>query len=615
LLTAAAAGGDAAPEIDRALAIFSSLAQSKIDGPQRPTEPPPMRHLARLLVLSALGCSGGGATMAPSQPGSHAGSGGTTGSTSTAPPSTTPAAGGSPGMAPAPATTDDMPGPAPFRRLTALELDNTLRDLFGPSVMAQAQALLPPGIVGDLGFVDGTGPPSEGEVRGFGQLAAAAARVATADLPRVLPCQPVPTLVEQEPACVRAFIARFGLRVYRQPIDDSETENLVQLFNNLRSPAAGADFPTAIRLLLTAMLQSPFFLYHWEISGPTVREGTLVRLGPYQLASRLSYALTASLPDESLFTAAAANALTTPDQIETQVRRLLASDGARSAVHDFFAQTLDTQTLPLAAKEDPLFTPALARAMQDETDAFVDQLFVGPAAHARLEDLLTSPAAIVTPAVDKIYGAPSATALDRTQRAGVFTRLAFLAANATEFEGSIVRRGLNVFERLLCRELPPVPPNVEVTPTPDPDPKLSHRQQFEMFVANHCTDGCHDIYPLGWSFEKYDTVGRFVTTDARNGQPIDASGSIDLPSGPLKFDDALDMMKQLPARTEVQACMAKQWFRYLLRRKEATGDSASLAAAGKAFAAASFDVRELIVALAKSRAFTHRQPSTGEVLP
>ena len=112
--------------------------------------------------------------------------------------------------------------------------------------------------------------------------------------------------------------------------------------------------------------------------------------------------------------------------------------------------------------------------------------------------------------------------------------------------------------------------------------------------------------PIGFAFENYDGIGRYRTTD--NGQPVDASGTLQLGSGPVKFKDAVELMPALAAADEVRSCMATQWMRYLLRREETKGDMPSLEAVQKAFRDSSYDMRELLVAIVSSDAFTQKDP-------
>jgi hypothetical protein len=204
--------------------------------------------------------------------------------------------------------------------------------------------------------------------------------------------------------------------------------------------------------------------------------------------------------------------------------------------------------------------------------------------------------------------------LNPAQRAGLLTQAAFLTTNANPDRTSIVMRGSLVNERFLCRDLMPPPSNVP--DLPNPVPVMGTRENLERFVDNECTKGCHDIYPLGWAFENYDTIGRYrEMEDGVPGKLINASGSVPQGKDMLRWKDAVDLAKQLPGLDEVRTCMAKQWFRYLFGRREAMGDEASFTAAGQSFAASSYDLRELIVAFTRTRAFTHRSPSDGEEVP
>jgi hypothetical protein len=159
------------------------------------------------------------------------------------------------------------------------------------------------------------------------------------------------------------------------------------------------------------------------------------------------------------------------------------------------------------------------------------------------------------------------------------------------------------------------PADVTIPPIPEPDPTQTMRERIEVVTNHKCTDGCHDIYPLGWAFEQYDTLGAFRTHEPGIARPIDPSGSIMLPSGKLEWKTGVELVRKLPALPEVRDCVPRQWLRYLVRRKEGPGDDRSLMLAGQAFARSSYDIREAIVALTKARVFTHRTPSVGEVLP
>src|SRR5688572_290447 len=203
--------------------------------------------------------------------------------------------------------------------------------------------------------------------------------------------------------------------------------------------------------------------------------------------------------------------------------------------------------------------------------------------------------------------------LDPKQRAGLFTQLTFLTMHG-DSEGSFpTRRGAEVLRRVLCLDVE-VPANMEIPELKPPAPGITTRQRFEEHSKTACAS-CHVLLdPIGFAFENYDGIGRYRTTD--NGQPVDASGTLQLGSGaPVRFKDAVELMPALAAAEEVRSCMATQWARYLLRREESKGDMPSLEGVLKAFRASSYDMRELLVAIVSSDAFTRRTPAVGEVLP
>lgn len=574
-----------------------------------------MRSPGIVLLLAFLGCArtvspGGGPD--PTGGSGMSGTGGMSGSGG---------AGGAvpPDAGPTLPPEADLPGRAPFARLTALEYRNTLRDLLG---ITQLDSLLSSRELDTWPFLFASGiGRGPGDVERIQRVASAAAAEAGRNLAPLLPCNPVPVAAAEQETCARLFITRFGLRAYRRPLDTAEVEALLALYRKLRGPESEADFPGAIRLLIEGMLQSPFFLYRWEVTPPLVRDGSLVRFGPFELASRLSYGLWASMPDQQLFAAADANLLSTPQQLEQQARRLLADPRARDMVFDFHAQLLRATDLPGMRKQPAYnYSPELGRSMQAELAAFTGNLIVGPGARGTLEDLLGSTSTFVDAGLARIYGLPDPgtmglvpARLDPAQRAGLLTQTAFLTGNATSDEGNVVQRGVLIYTNLLCQELAPPDPNVNVPAVPGPAPGATTRERYAQHNMDPCAK-CHlSIDPLGFAFLNYDAVGAYHSTEG--GKPIDASGVLELPSGKLQWKDGVELVQKLARLDEVRACVGKQWFRYLLRRKEGPGDALSLRRAAEAFQGSSHVLADLIVGLTRTRAFTHRTPAPGEVLP
>jgi hypothetical protein len=506
-------------------------------------------------------------------------------------------------------------GAMPMRRLTVNEYVNTVRDLLGNATLGAPDlstdrdpgfGFRRPGIVSTL--------ESE-RLRDHAETVAAAA---VNNLTALLPC--APATPADEAACARKFAEQFGARAYRRPLLAPEVERLVALYQDGRTTQA-LPFKGGIGLMLEAMLQSAAFLYRWELGPqPAQKEGGVLRLGPYEVASRLSYFLWSTMPDKDLFDAAAGNRLGTPAQVEEQVRRMLKDAKARQGLGEFFADWLDLETLEDRSKDPklyPEFTDALKTAMAAETRAFVTEvLFNGD---GKLSTLLGASFSMVDESLAKLYGASGVTgpalrkaALDPKQRAGLFTQGSFLAVTGSPEGSNPVIRGRDIYLRVLCKELPP-PPNEVPAPKPASAGGTT-RQRFEEHAGQACAYACHKMFEgFGYAFERYDGIGRYRTTD--NGLPVDSSGKVELDGATHAFEDARGLVDILVKSGEAQRCFATQWLRFAVRRGESTADLFSLNAAMTSFTRSGLDVRELLVGLASSRTFRYRSPNAGEMQP
>jgi hypothetical protein len=498
----------------------------------------------------------------------------------------------------------NAPGASPLRRLTVREYNNTLRDLLGVAPGNQD-------LGGDQdagGFAIGGPVTTSGDAARLLDAAEQLATTAAAKIATLVPCLPVPADAAAQGECAKKFIGQFGRRAFRRPLGPDEVADLFAVYTAHRGNEINYPFDQAIRAVVAAMLTSPFFLYRAEgVNLPPIKEQGLVRFSPHELASRLSYTLWGSMPDEALFAEVDAGRLSTPEQIEAQTRRMLKDPKFKDAASDFHLQWLYVDGLPKEPPKDPKFTaytPQLVTAMLNETAAFTSEVF---ASDGKLEHLLTGAWTVTVPALAKLYGAP-----DPTQRAGILTQASFLAMHANAADTNPVRRGAVVLRRLLCNDVQP-PVNMDVGQPKPPAPNLTTRERFAEHAENPCAS-CHKLTdPIGFAFENYDAVGAWRTTE--QGKKIDASGTLNLSGSDVTFTSAVELAKGLAAAKDVRECLATQWLRYFTRRNESAGDTASLQAANEAFAKSSYDMRELLVALTKTRAFTHRSPSVGEVLP
>lgn len=500
-------------------------------------------------------------------------------------------------------------GPRPLSRLTRREYNNTVRDLLGdtthpadafPEDHDRAFLFRRAGLVATQD-ADLLRSAAEG-------LAATAIKTPT----KVLPCD----AAAGEDACAAKFINDFGLRAYRRPLADAEKMHLTALYQNARMSQKLA-FNDAIGLLIEAILQAPAFLYHWEspYEAPKLA-GNAVALGPYDVASRLSYFIWGSMPDQALFDAAAAGQLATDADIATQAKRMLGDAKAKDAVTAFFREWLEIDQiaqLPKDAAAYPDYKDDLKAAMVSETETFTQSVMFDGG--GKLETLLSADYSFQNQLLGKVYGstgsgtALSKLTLDTTKRLGLLTHPSFLTLAGSPDGSNPVKRGKAVYTKLMCGELPPPPPNVP--PAKPPTPGTTTRQRFTEHDQNECAKGCHMLMdPLGYAFEHYDGIGRYRTMDSN--QPVDSTGMIKIDGVDKPFADAVELTRILSTSDTVRNCFARQWFRFAVGRNDTADDAPSLASVAAAFATNQFDMRDLAPAIAASRSFRFRSPAAGE---
>ncbi|MEM9457763.1 MAG: DUF1592 domain-containing protein [Myxococcota bacterium] len=497
-------------------------------------------------------------------------------------------------------------GPAPLRRLTATQYDHTIRDLLGIETTL-ADSFADDERIGPFRS-NGTTPVATLQVEQYQVAAEAIAAEAVEDLGPLVACDPT---VSGPTECGRTFIESMGRRAYRRPLTPQEHEILESVFT------AGLDaggFSEGIQSVLETMLQSPAFLYHLELGDPEHPTGRddIVALTAYEIASRLSYLVWNSMPDDALLDAAAAGQLGDPEQIDAQLDRMWADPRAGDALADFHLQWMAADELDELQKDPehyPDFNAELAAALEDEIRGFVSWTFEH--GDGDLSTLLT---AAITPSRDPqvlaLYGLdPSEgqgvgepTPLDPERRAGLLTLPGVLAQHAHANQSSPVHRGVMVRQNLLCQSLAPPPEDVDNVPS-DPSPDATTRDRLEEHTQNPECRACHELIdPIGFGFEHYDALGAYREQDA--GRPIDASGELvatDGLDGP--FIGAVELSHRLAESNEVQQCVTQQWFRYALGRLEVDDDDCTLTLAHQAFETSGGDVRALVRALVRSDSF------------
>lgn len=512
-----------------------------------------------------------------------------------------------------------QPGPAPIRRLTRVEYNNTVFQLFGDN--SQPANAFPPD-------EQAGGFDNQADVLVVSPLLAESYLSAAENLAATH----TPTLMAQLPNCqggavdevtcasdADAFVRSFGKLVFRRPLTDEEVQIYVKLFVQGTTLDQAPYSPNmGIRLVVQALLQSPHFLYRVEFGLAEPSQGDVVELTSYEIASRLSYLLWNTMPDAILFEAADADLLRDPAQIETQARRMLDTPRARKAVTNFHRQWLHLDKIEpviLANGKDaeiyPEFYDGLPLLWRSETEAFLDHAVFEE--DANLEFLFTAPYTMMNAELADFYGIDGSDGpmgieftrveLDPSKYAGFMTQPGLMALFAKPDRSSPIHRGKFVRETILCQIPPPPPDNVPEPPSVDES--QTTREQFAEHSKNPVCAGCHTLMdPIGFGFEHFDGIGRYRETEW--GLEVDAAGELHGTDVDGTFNGAVELAKLLASSDQVKACVASQWFRFGYGRFETEEDDCSVDEIRAAFAASNYDIKELIIALTLTDAFRYR---------
>ena len=397
----------------------------------------------------------------------------------------------------------------------------------------------------------------------------------------------------EDATCVDAFVEEVGLRVHRRPLDAEQRELYQALF---ALGVSDGSTTQAVALVLETMLAAPQFLYHVEMADPSDTDANLAAVDAFTLASRLSFFLWNAGPDDELLSLAASGALSTPDELEAQIERMLVSEKSARGLGTFYARWLGVHELPEKFKNAdvyPDWDDETAMSAHDSAVAFATDVTL---AGDGLSELLTANWAYANASLSSFYGAGSGAALERVElqgeeRAGVMTQLGFLASHAHADTPSVVHRGLFVRERLLCQVLPEPPDDIDFDEIVNPgrltDPQCS---------------GCHRLMdPIGSAFGNFGATGELVEGGASAGEIVDALDS-DLNGA---YQSPLEMSQRASQSALVKECFSTQWLRYALARSIQSADACTAYAIAKDASTASGDIRAMLRAIALHPAFRH----------
>ena len=504
---------------------------------------------------------------------------------------------------PDPAALPPDPGPPVPHRLSRAEYNHTIRDLLG--LDTRPADAFPPDGGGGGGFDNNSATLFTPPVLVEKYLATAATLLAAAKPERVAPVRPGPVLPKADAA--RQNLARFVARAFRRPVEPAQIDLLMKLFT--QADARGEAFDDAVRFALRAVLVSPDFLF--RIEPPRGEKASPV--SDYELASRLSYFLWSSMPDDELFRVTHAGTLRRPAVLEAQVRRMLGDPKARAFAENFAGQWLRVDELRTSAEPDakvfPDYTPALRDAMLAEPVEFFHALV---RENGSLLRLLDADYTYANEPLARLYGLDGVkgdafrrVALKDRNRGGVATMGAVLALTSYPRRTSPVLRGKWILDQLLGTPPPPPPPLIKSLPRDDaPKGGLTLRQQLEKHRTKAECAGCHKrMDPLGFGLENFDAIGRWRAEIA--GQAVDASGEMvsgEKFSGPAELKALLLKRKDVFARN-----VTEKMYAYALNRGLEFYDVPTVRRTATLLASADYRVDTLVLEIVKSYPFQNRR--------
>lgn len=501
------------------------------------------------------------------------------------------------------------PGSVIVRRLNHAEYNNTVRDLLGTSLRPADDFLTDdPGAGFDT--VGAAASLSPAYVRDYEAAAHALIEDLYADSARL--SQVVTCDVEAEgAACAESVVTAFARKAFRRPVSATEVQNLLTPFQTAQSLAASAT--EGLQNSLAAVLLSPAFIFKLEID-PDPTSTAPRRLNDYELATRLSYALWSTMPDDPLSAAADAGTLGTDAELGAQLDRMLSDPRSEALADNFAAQWLDFRKLSEHQVDPQLFreyTPQLVESMQKEASLFFLEFLN---TDRPLNDFISGRFTYVDQTLADHYGLPNQGGgggdmwlvdTSNEPRAGVMTLGAVLTTTSFTSRTSPVRRGQFVLDRLMCDEIPPPPPDVDVSTVNDAQPgqNLTFRERMEAHRENPACYGCHSLMdPIGFGLDNFDAIGRYRTEE--NGLPIDSTGELD----GVPFSGAVELAALLSGDSRFGQCIAEKFMIFALGRYlNQVDDSTWIAHIAGTTRDTGGDLKTMIRTLVMSEAFRSRQ--------
>lgn len=349
---------------------------------------------------------------------------------------------------------------------------------------------------------------------------------------RVIPRKPVPATQHEY---AKEILQKFAKRAYRRPVLDEEIERLLRFIEIVKMDKG--TFEEGIQLAIQAILTSPHFLFRWELDPTPEKSGTARTLTNHEIASRLSYFLWSSMPDDELFSLAEQKLLTQQETLEAQIKRMLQDPNAKALVESFASQWLTIRNLEIAQPDPdlfPEFDENLKTAMRKETELFFEAVM---REDRSVLEFLDANFTFLNERLARHYEIEGIkgeqfqrVSLNKgSGRGGILTQASILTITSNPTRTSPVSRGKWILEQILGTPPPPPPPDAgELEESQQALDSASLRQRVEMHRAKPECAVCHSkMDPIGFAFENFDAIGRWRSLDGKF--PVDPSGT--LPSG------------------------------------------------------------------------------------
>lgn len=507
---------------------------------------------------------------------------------------------------------EDSASPLRIRLMTGQQYTNTIGQIFGTDISDSVAPPLPPLTRTDGLLASGAafvGVTSD-QIQQIQQAGAAIAAKVVDEYHRdfLLPCEPV-SATAADSACAGEFLKQTGRLLYRRPLGESKVSELTAIADAAADETGS--FYEGLAIALETILISPDVVFIIDSAEPDPERPGEARLDAFSLASRLSFFLWNSAPDDELLQAAESGELHTKDGLDRSVRRMLMSSRLEDGVRAFFDDMMAFDEFGSLAK-DPLVYPmvtgaTLADAREQSLRTVIDHVITRGEDY---RDLFTTRKTFMSQSLAVVYGTPTGNGWvpyefpEDSFRRGLLTQVSFLASHSHAVRSSPTLRGKALRELFLCQKVPPPPPDVDFSALEDAGDVPTARERLKVHNTNPACAGCHLITdPMGLALENFDGAGRYRETE--NGAVLDVSGELD----GAEYDNVLGLTQALRDHPKLPYCLVNRMYAY------GTGgpvslryDRAILDHFTERFAGHGFKVPELLRDIALSQGFSSVRP-------